>query len=158
MKRLILVSVLYLTMSPVKAQDRFSDQIYWIALEKYTSESNSTYSKGPSNGGDVKIIYLEKPTFIDSIPPLFNGFRIVLITPQNQRKLYLEHGKKLIHTRIFPIRVEGDKLSITITPYRGKMVDKRHYNLGVSDGSTVYFKYDCGKKEFVYDKTENWGI
>lgn len=157
MKTLILISALCLTMSLFKAQNKASDKIYWTALEKYTFALSSIYSRELSYG-DHKIVFIEKPFYVDSIPPSMNGYTIVQITSLNQRKLYLEHGKALIHTQIFPVRVEGDHLSITITPYRGKMTSKKHYNLAVSDGTTVYFKYDCEKKEFVYDKTENWGI
>ncbi len=137
----------------VNAQRRDGDKIYWVALEKYTKELKTGY---PSI--IEKTIYLQKPDYIDSIPALIGGCNIVLITASNQKKLYREHHNKLINTIIFPATITDSIVSITITPYRGALKGSRHYNLGVSDGTTVYFKYDCEKKQFIYSNTKNWGI
>ena len=157
MKNLILTLVLVTASFVVKAQTQASDKIYWMALQKYTTKLATSHpTKVPLDS--EKVIYLEKSIYLDSIPPIINGYKIVLITPSNEREIYLNHHKILVHTKISPVRVEEDYLSITITPYSGKMLNRRHYNLGVSEGSTVYFKYDCDKKEFVFDKIKNWGI
>jgi hypothetical protein len=157
MKTLIILSALAITTQLTMAQRQSSDKMYWIALQKYTAELSKSYPKEVYYG-DEKIIYLEKPLFMDSVPPKINGYNIVILTFANKKDIYLKHKRILVHTEISPIHIENDKVSITITPYGGRMINRRHYNLTVGDGTTVYFKYDCDKKEFIFDKTINWGI
>jgi hypothetical protein len=156
-KYLILTLILMSASLLVSAQKRPSDKIYWLALDKYTLALDS--GRHPTlNLFQEKKIYLQKPEYVDSIPPQINGYNIILITGQTQKKLYKDHKGQLIHTIMFPVAVEDSLLYITITPYRGKLKGSRHYYLGVSDGITIYFKYNAIKKQFVVDKVKNWGI
>jgi len=59
---------------------------------------------------------------------------------------------------MFPVAVQDSMLYITITPYIGRLKGNRHFFLGVSDGTTVYFKFDPDIKQFLVDKIKNWGI
>lgn len=155
--RVIAITVLFtLTAFVSIAQKRVSDKIYWIALERYTARLDSLSSKY-SEQYATKNIYLQKPDYIDSIPSMINGYKVTLITPSNQTTLYKEHQSKLIHTVIFPVNVQDSILKVTITPYRGEL-KKNHYNLGVSDGTTIYFKFDCIRQRFITYKVESWGI
>ncbi|BAU53489.1 hypothetical protein [Mucilaginibacter gotjawali] len=139
----------------VKGQKIASDKIYWLALDKYTLALGSG---SHPNIGVEKVIYLQKSDYVDSIPPLINGYGIVLISNKNQKTLYKQHNRKLIHTIMSPVAVQDSMLYITITPYLGRLKGNRHYFLSVSEGTTVYFKFDSDKKQFVPDKIKNWGI
>jgi hypothetical protein len=103
-------------------------------------------------------IYLQKPNFIDSLPSSINGHQVIIITDNNQKSLYNNHGNKLIHPVLFPLTNDGNKLYITITPYIGQLKKHNHYYLSVSDGTTIYFRFDCSTQSYILDKVENWGI
>ncbi|MDR3697054.1 hypothetical protein [Mucilaginibacter sp.] len=150
---------LIIAISPfiAKAQKRETDKIYWLALDKYTLALDAGNHPN-SNIGNEKVIYLQKSDYVDSIPPLINGYSIVLITSKNQKTLYKQHNRNLIHTIMLPVAVQDSMLYITITPYIGQLKGNRHYFLSVSEGTTVYFKFDPGKKQFLTDKVKNWGI
>ena len=132
-----------------EAQRMNSDKIYWVALDKYTANLQDK---------DHRVIYIEKPDFIDSIPPIINGHQLVFITPDNQLKLYRQNHNKLIHTKISPVTIEDSLVRVSIVPYFGELKYRHHYNLGVSTGCSIYFKFDVSKKEFVFDKVTKWGI
>jgi len=151
-KYLFLTLIFMLSTLFANAQKRSSDKIYWLALNKYTLALDSNYHS------TEKEIYLQKPDYVDSIPPKVNGYNIILITGKNQKRLYRAHNNRLIHTIISPITVEDSLLYITITPYSGTLKGNRHYYLGLSGGTTIYFKFDCTKKQFIIDKINNWGI
>jgi hypothetical protein len=140
-----------------KAQKKATDKIYWLALNKYTLALDSGNHPN-SNIGNEKVIYLQKSDYVDSIPPLINGYNIVLITNKNQKTLYKQHNRKLTHTIMLPVAIHDSMLYITITPYIGRLKGNRHYFLSVSEGTTVYFKFDPDKKQFIVDKIKNWGI
>lgn len=153
----ILVIIFLLSYSIVDAQKTNRDRIYWTALDRYTLNLDKT-GHNTQAGDKAKTIYIEKPFFIDSIPPMINGYLLTLITNNNQRELYKLHHNKLIHTKIFPIVVEDSLLKISIIPFRGELKKSNHYNLGVSDGCSIYFRFDTSKKQFIFDKISSWGI
>ena len=151
-KYLFLTCALAVFTSFANTQKQVTDKIYWLALDKYTLDLDSVYHL------KEKKIYLQKPEYVDSIPPLINGYDIILITNKNQKELYKEHNRRLIHTIMYPVAVEDSVLRITITPYFGKLKGSRHYYLAVSDGTNIYFRFDTIKKQFVVSKVKNWGI
>jgi hypothetical protein len=157
MKTLSITIVIVLFALLSKAQVRESDKIYWSALEQYTLAIKTFYSKYSDRFQD-RNIYLQKPEYVDSIPKAINGYNITLITPANQQKVYKDHNNKIIHTIMFPVAVEDSLMYITITPYHGERQKRKHYSLAVSDGTTVYFKFDCDKRRYLVHKVNNWGI
>jgi uncharacterized phage-like protein YoqJ len=139
-----LVTIAFLS----KAQRKDEDKIYWTALEKYTySLGKAGFKKADED--KIKTIYLEKPDFIDSIPSAVND---------NQRRLYKEHNKHLLQTKLFPVSILDSVAKVSFVPYRGKLKSRNHYMLSISDGTVIYFKFDCYQKKFVFYKVENWGI
>ncbi len=108
-------------------------------------------------GGD-KVIYLEHPDYVDSLPPFVNGYRIIPITYANQYKLYKEHGKKLTHTKMSPVNVEGNLLTVSFIPFSGSLKGRRRYFLANGGGTIIYFKLDDNGKHFEYFKLEIGGI
>jgi hypothetical protein len=157
MKRLTITSTILLFALFCKAQMRESDRIYWAALEQYTLEIDTYYSKYSDRFKD-KSIYLQKPEDVDSIPKEVNGYHITIITSNNQQKIYKDHNNKLLHTMMSPVTVEDSLIYITFTPYHGELKKHNHYSLSVSDGTIVYFKFDCDKQRYLVYKVDNWGI
>jgi hypothetical protein len=99
-----------------KAQKNPADKIYWLALDKYTTYLDSANNKTPSKNQE-KIIYLEKPEYVDSIPPVMNNYHITLITYSNQRKLYKENNYHIIHTKMLPLTIDSSTLRISFIPF-----------------------------------------
>jgi hypothetical protein len=157
MKRLTITSIILLFALLSKAQVQESDKIYWSALEQYTLAVDTFYSKYSDHFKD-KNIYLQKPEYVNSIPKKVNGYHIILITSNNQQKIYKDYNNKLLHTMMFPVAVEDSLIYITFTPYHGELKKCKHYLLAVSDGTTVYFKFDCDKQRYLVYKVDNWGI
>ncbi|MDB4924635.1 hypothetical protein [Mucilaginibacter sp.] len=157
MKSSIVLFAFVLLSSLSKAQTKEGDKIYWTALEKYTL-SLDTMGFKKAEEDKVKTIYLEKPDFVDSIPSVINGYKIILITNENQRKTYKDHKGLLTHTKLFPISVHDNVAEISFVPYRGRLKKRNHYMLSVSDGTIIYFKFDSNKNQFVFSKVKNWGI
>jgi hypothetical protein len=159
MKKIILVLILIISCLKGFGQDNENEKIYLQALDRYAVEMDSFYYKN-SKEINKKIIYLEKPNFIDfkTLPSKIGNYKIVLLTKDNLEEIYHKENFKLYHTRIFPIEITEGKLMIGIIPYHGEMKNGKDLSLGLSDGTSVYFKYDCNLKTFVHDKTENWGI
>jgi hypothetical protein len=157
MKKLLVLIALVSSYFFCAAQRMESDRIYWVALEKYT-HALDTLNFRKAEGDDSKIIYLEKPDYIDSIPTMVNGYQIVPITNSNEHILYKKHKNTLIHTRVSAVVVEDSLLRISFIPYIGKLKKRNHYFLAVSGGTSVYFKFDCTKQRFAFYKVNNWGI
>jgi hypothetical protein len=157
MKRLFITIFFIGCLAHLNAQKRESDKIYWTALEKYTTELDRLHN-GSATKNTGKIIYLEKPGFIDSIPRLVNGYQIILITSLNQQKLYKEHENVLTHTKVFPLTVEDSLLRISFIPFGGRLEGRNHYSFGNGGGTVVYFKFDCTKNQFVFSKVKTYGL
>lgn len=160
MKRLALILLICLYPVYCLAQNRASDRIYWTALEKYTLalDSFALSRAALAKVTYLKVIYLDTPDFIDSIPPTINGYQIILLNRQNKKKIFLAHQRKLRATTISPVSADNGKLSITITPFFATLKKRNHYYYSVSDGTTVYFKFNCISQQFEYTETKNWGI
>lgn len=158
LKRTIIIVLVIMSLSDIcNAQMRDSDKIYWLALKEFVITIDSVYSKNTVIFKS-KEIFLQKPELVDSIPVNIDGYRITLINATNQKQLYTNHKNHLIHTVMFPVAVEDSLIYVTFTPYRGELKKRNHYKLAVSDGTTVYFKFDCNERKFKVFKIDNWGI
>jgi len=151
-----LTIILFLSISTRSiAQKNEGDKVYWVALKKFVSAVDTFYFKKMFSD---KTIYLEKPEFVDSIPDVVDGYKIVLLTQMNKKKIYQAHKNKLIHTVLQPLQLVNDSLLIRVIPYRAHLEKHNHYFLGVSDGTTVYFKFDSDQKKYIVSSVKNWGI
>lgn len=156
MKYSISTLILLFTVIICKAQIKEADKIYIQAIEKYTSTIDTFYMNSALQKHSQNI-YLQKPDVVDSIPQIVNGYHIQLMTFENQRQIYKTHKGKITHTIMFPAKIIADSLVVSIIPYRG-ILKKGKYNLGVSDGTEVWFKFDCSQRRFVFHRVRTWGI
>lgn len=135
-------------MAPVflKAQTNDeTDSLFISAIEFYLASCDSNYIKYPDIYSKIDTIFLEYTNEISVVPSMLSGRVIILITNENWRKIYKQHGNKLIHTKVFLIAVKGDEIEITIIPYKAKKV-KNNLEIGLADWTNIYFKYDYNKK------------
>lgn len=157
-KQYLPLLALILLSTAIKAQHNEHDKIYCTAIETYITAMDSLQLKYPAISKKTTEIYLEKPYFVDSIPSIINGHPIIIITDRNKESLYKAHKNKLIHTVMLPLTNARNQLYITITPYNGVLKKRKHFNLGVSEGTTVYFKLNENKQEYIVEKIKHWGI
>jgi hypothetical protein len=157
MKRLTITSIILLFALLSKAQVQESDKVYWTALEQYTRYLDTAYLQSSSILVEKRAIYLKKQDFIDSIPERLNGYSIVLITSENYKRLYKDHKGSLLQTVMFPVKVKGDTLEVTIVPYSGNL-KPNHLYLKVGGGTTITFLFDCVQHKFIVSKVNGWGI
>ena len=68
------------------------------------------------------------------------------------------NNRELIQLKIFPLKVQDGFVVISLVPYHGKLEKRNKLSLVVSDWTKVYFRYNCDKKCWEYDRTENGGI
>lgn len=153
MSRHLIAFIVLFVSSLCKAQVKQGDIIYCIALEKYTQFLDTNGSEIPKG----RLLYLEKPNFIDSIPSEVNGYKIVQFTDHNQRKIYKENSNRISHGKILPVVIEDNVAKISIVFAGGRLKGRKYY-LTVAGGTFVYFKYNCDEKRFVFDKIESLGI
>jgi hypothetical protein len=157
-KALILIICALLVPFTLEAQiNHETDSLYISALEYYLASCDSNHIKYPDIYSKIDTIFLEQTDEISVVPSILCGRVIVLITNENWRKIYEQNGNTLIHCKVFPIDVKGDEIEISIIPYKGKKV-KDNLEIGLSDWTNVYFKYDCFKKRWVYIRVETGGI
>ena len=142
-----------------------NDSLYLIALEKYTVEIDSFYTRYSDNPSKYETIYLEETNLFKNIPNRINGKEITILTDTNKEHIYNKNGNKLIQLKIFPLKVKNDLIEITVIPYHGKLVKSvsenqinLNYSISLSDWTNVFFKFNCESKKWEYEKTENGGI
>jgi hypothetical protein len=157
MKGLTITSIILLFALLSKAQVHESDKVYWTALEHYTKYLDTAYLQKSTALVEKRTIYLKKQDFIDSIPEKVNGYPIILLTSENYKRLYKEHKGSLLQTVMFPVKVKGDSLEVTIVPYSGNL-KRNHLYLKVGGGTTITFLFDCVQHKLIVSKVNGWGI
>lgn len=139
-----------------------TDSLYLTAIEKYIVEIDSFYNKY-SQTKQPKIIFIEKDSYLSTIPDSINGYRIQKIGGGNKRKIFRENRNKLRYVKIFPLTIEKGVFSITLTPYYAQLkrrfflsLRKNVLHLGFSDWTIIFFEFKNGR--LIYTKTKNGGI
>jgi len=132
--------------------------LYLIALEKYTVQLDSFYTKYSANKERYATIYLEQTDLINPLPETIGNRNIVQLKMWDLKGIYKENDGSLIHTKIFPLKINKGFIEITLTPYHAKMRKKGKLDFAISDWTTVYFEYDFELKKWIYSRTENDGI
>lgn len=135
-----------------------TDSLYLVALEKYAVEIDSFYTKYSSEPERYSTIFIEDNDLIRDFPDSISGYNVTVLTSDNWKKVYRENKKRLIHLKIFPIKIEDEFISVTLIPYHGELKRRKYLHLGLSDWTKVYFKQDCDSGKWSYVKTENGGI
>ncbi len=118
MKKILLLLLLALFQAPASGQSR-SNKLYFEALEQYNKYVDTVNPK-------THTLFVEDAgTITDKFPEKVGNRKLVLLTYQNQQKIYQANNNTLIHVKIFPMKVEDNELFIHITPYHGSYGGKR---------------------------------
>lgn len=142
----------------LKAQvNQETDSLYLTALSYYLINCDSNHDSFPNIYRQIDTIFLEQKDQIRMVPNEINGRVIILLTSKNFRKIYKQNRNRLIHTKVFPIKIKRDEIEITIIPYRSKWA-KNRLNHALSDWTSVYFKYNCDKKSWCFSRVVTGGI
>ena len=158
MKLFILSGVFHLSLVLASAQKPTeTESIYIVALEKYVMEIDSFYRKHSDGTEKYRPIFLERTDLIQNLPSDILGVEVVELG-DNWKEIYRKNGNRLTHLKIFPIEIEEGLIKVTLAPYHGELKKRNNLQLGFSDWTSVYFEYDCSKRLWVYDRTENDGI
>ncbi len=160
MKRTAFVFTLCTLLGPfsLKAQvNQETDSLYLAAISYYLINRDSNHNRYPDIWPQIDTIFLEQTEAIEMVPNEINGRVIILLTGENFRKIYKQHRNRLIHTKVFPIKIKGDEIEITIIPYHGKWA-KNILSTALSDWTSVYFKYDCDQKRWRFSRVVTGGI
>ncbi len=134
-----------------------TDSLYIAALSYYLITCDSNHQKFPHIYPQIDTLFLERTDEIKEVPSVIEGKAIIELTKENFRKTYRKHRNRLTHTKVFPIEIIGSEIEITIIPYHGAW-GKKTLSLALSDWTSVYFKYDCDKRSWVFSRVETGGI
>ena len=139
------------------AQKSENEEVYLKALDHYIIELDSLLTNN-KNSKREKTIYLEVPDFIKEVPDTVNGYRIIVLTQDNIKQIYKSKDNVLTHTKMFPLMIEDGKVKVSFIPYAGTRKRGGNLNLSYGGGTSIFFKYDCQKEHFKYDRSHSWGI
>ncbi|PVY38207.1 hypothetical protein [Pontibacter virosus] len=156
MKSILLVYLFVVSTLVSSAQANEGNEIYSEALNQYTLQLDSLYAGNRNHEGNT--IYLEIPDFVNGIPNMVNGYQITVLTRENIKQVYKANNNSLIHTKLFPMKVEGGRMVVSFIPYSGLRKWNGNLHLSLGSGVQIHFKYDCQKESFEYERVVSWGI
>ena len=159
MKNLSVILLIVICITKTDAQTiSANDSLYLTALEKYSIQLDSFYSKYSNNKRQYSKIYIQNTDLFKGISENIRGREVVILNNDNLKEVYKKNEWKLIQLKIFPIKIKQGEIEIKFIPYHGKMDKKGNLSLALSSWTNVYFKYDCNQKKWLYDRSENGGI
>jgi hypothetical protein len=140
------------------------DNLYSKALQASLSEMEKSWGQiDDSEGGrgirtDYHHVLVEQvPDITDGLPSQFGEYHVEYLDQQAQIERYRKLRKQFSILRIHPIEDEGSRLKIVVSDsyltYKNNRV-----MYGVSDWSSVEFRYDCATQSFVISKVKLGGI
>jgi len=101
-------------------------------------------------GNSQQVVYVQKKeTIIESLPHRIKNYSIRLIDSTEFDSLLNKNDFILVS--IFPIELKKDILSVRVIDYRVNKTND-NWNFSFVGGNEYFYKYDCGKKGFVYFK------
>ena len=139
-----------------------NDSLYITALEKYTIEIDSFYTKYNVNNIKYDTLYINKNGVVDNLPSRIHGRCVIILSDTNKIEIYERNKNEIVEVKLFPIEIKSGQIEITIVPYQCKFNKKDElnieYNYLISAWTNVFFKYDCNKRKWKYDRTKNGGV
>lgn len=167
--RLILVRLLLLLSAipvVVRADEKpeGEDNLYSMGLFASISQMERTSGHIDDSKGrnavrtDYRHMYVEKdPPITDRLPSNFGDYRVEFLDLKAQADLYKKVRKEFALLKIYPIQNLGPRLELTINVYYFSF-RKHKWTYGLSDWSTVEFRFDCDKQKFVVSSVKLGGI
>lgn len=117
---------------------------YYRALEKVLSNSTASV--------------VEYDIHINSkFPKVINSSHIDYLYDSQLIEKYRKEKKKFQMIKMFPMVNKGNVIKVSFN-YYWISYKKKRLEFALEGGTTVTFRFDCEKKEFVIDKTDSWGV
>ncbi|MDD5508027.1 MAG: hypothetical protein PHD25_06805 [Bacteroidales bacterium] len=111
------------------------------------------------NSKETELFIENNDGITEKLPSQIGKRKITILTWNNSKEVYKRNNNKLNHIKIFPARINEDKIEIRITPYHGEYNTRRNkLSLSLSDWVIIQFKFDCDKNKYVYFGTTGGGI
>ena len=151
------ITILFFSLLTYGQSNSFNDSLYITALEKYSIELDSFYSKFGPKIAENSNIFLEHTYLIQKIPDSVLNRPIIVLTGKNYKKIFRQHKGHLSAVKIFPMETKGDLIEITVRP-SGSELKRGKLTQVMSSWTNVYFNYDIQSKSWKYQYTENGGI
>jgi hypothetical protein len=124
-------------------------------MDKEWSHINDAYSGRIRTDYHHMIVHTDATTY--EIPASWHGYNVEYLDDAELRARRKTLGKDFASLRVFPLRNQGEVLTIQVTVYWVGL-KKKMLMFGLSDWSNVTFRYDCEKKEFVVSGVQLGGI
>ena len=139
------------------------DSLYSIALFASLKQMDKEWGHiDDSYQGVVRTDYhhvtVEKaPVITDNLPTQLGEYHVEFLDRSEQIDRIKAQHKGFAILSIFPLQNHGSELEITINVYY-LQYQKGKFLMGLSDWSTVHFRYDCDGQRFVVTDVKLGGI
>lgn len=142
------------------------DNLYAVALEKSVLQMDGEWGHLGHTAIDDKLqvpidyrhmLVQKDPIITDDLPTEFENHSIEFVDDQELVNRYRKLNKPFAVLRISPIRNQGNVLNVVVTTYFFSYKAHR-VQFGLSDWSTVEFRYDCKESAFVVGSVKLGGI
>ena len=164
---LTIIFLLLLTSSALSVQTNTSsveNNLYYRALFASLEKMDKEWGKfaDTAMGSRIRINYhnmiVEKNPYItERLPDQHGDYRVEYLESKELIDRYKMLRKEFDILVAYPMVNEGERLKITFNVY-WMSYKKSHLFYALSDWSTVYFCYDCGKRKYVVDEIKLGGI
>lgn len=132
------------------------NNLYYRALFASLEQMDREWGKiGNTDYHNMIVEYDRKIT--KGLPSQHGDYRVEYLDSQELIDRYKKLGKEFPILVAYPMVNEGERLEISFNVY-WITYEKRSLNYALSDWSTVYFRYDCEKREYVVDDVKLGGI
>jgi hypothetical protein len=155
----LLVSLAVLPLSAQSPPEQ-SENLYVLALRAAAEAEAKTY--GYQGDRNYYNLIVEKDKTTEEIPGQVGPFRVSVLDSSGLRDRFRKQGKFPV-LEIFPARIKGPLLSVSISTYWFGYREPRRFwharfEFALEGGAVVEFRYDCERRQFVVNGVNLWGV
>lgn len=138
----------------------------FASLKKFAELDETLRSRGAFIGNDCgdrlcadyrNMIVERHREITDGLPSQLRDYRVEYLDAQGLIDRYRKLRKELPILIAHPMETERERVKISFTLHWFSY-KKQSMTYAISDWSTVYFRYDCEKREYVIDEVKLGGI
>jgi len=106
------------------------------------------------NSNDKEIFIEKNQEVTEKLPSKIGTRKIILLTVDNSREHHKKNQNMIKYIKIYPGKIQDDKLEITLMPHYSEYQGKKNgFSISVSDHLTIHFQFHCNEKRFKYQST-----
>jgi len=129
---------------------------YLFIINKYVNEADLFFKKSYKISNDSNV-YIRKAAFIHSIPKKINSRNIVIINEDNKNVIYSNNLNSIYIANIQSAVFKGELMCIRVYLNVGDFVEGTEYFSSCIQDYCFFFRFNCKKKEYIFDKMETHG-